>query len=234
MVAIFRREMKSYFTSPIGFIFLAGFYLVSGFLFWQINLVNSITDVSYLFSDVTITLVVLIPILTMRLFSEEKKQKTDQLLLTSPVSLTGMVIGKFLSALAVFATGLAVTLVYGLTMAVYVNIDGAVIFTNILGMLLLGAALIGIGMFISSMTENQVVAIFASFIVILMLFIVQSLSSVLTSAVWQSIISAIAVQSRYNNFAAGIFNLGDAVYYLSIAVVFIFLTVRMLEKRRWS
>jgi ABC-2 type transport system permease protein len=234
MVAILKREMSGYFSSPIGYIFLAGFYLASAVLFWMINIYADTSNMSSLFNILQILQIVLVPILTMRLMSEEKKQKTDQLLLTSPVSLTGMVLGKFFAALAVFAIGLAATVVYALTLAIYVNVDTFVILGNIVGMLLIASALISIGIFISSLTENQVVAVFVSFIVLVTLYLIGSASSAITNPFLQTLLSTVAIFNRYNNFAMGMFNLGDALYYFSVAAIFIFLTVRMLEKRRWS
>jgi ABC-2 type transport system permease protein len=234
MLAIFKREMKGYFSSAVGYIFLAGFFFATAFVFWMGNLAGNTSDMSTLFNSMQFALVFLMPILTMRLMSEEKKQRTDQLLLTSPISLTGMVFGKFLAALIVFAIGLASTVVYALTLAIYVNVDTFVILGNILGTLLLAAALIGIGLFISSLTENQVVAVFVSFIVLLLLYIVGYASGAITNKILLTLVTSVALFTRYTNFAMGIFNLGDAVYYFSIAAVFIFLTVRMIEKRRWS
>jgi ABC-2 type transport system permease protein len=234
MVAILKREFRGYFTSAVGYVFLAVFYFFAAYFFCLDNLASNSTNVSNLFNSMVIIFVIIIPVLTMRLLCEEKKQKTDQLLLTSPISLSGMVMGKFLAALAVFAIGLASMVVFGLTMAVYVNVDTFVIFGNIIGTLLLASAMISIGLFISSLTENQVVSAIASVAVLFVLFLIGSLSSAITNTFLQALVSALSISSRYTNFAMGIFNLGDAVYYFSIAAVFIFLTVRMLEKRRWG
>lgn len=113
MLAILKRELSSYFTSPIGYVFLAVFYFFSGMFFYSVLYSNS-TDISYVFSGMFTVLLFVVPLLTMRLMSEEKKQKTDQLLLTSPVSLTGLVLGKFLAAVCMYAIALAVTVVYSL------------------------------------------------------------------------------------------------------------------------
>ena len=234
MIAIFKRELNSYFSSAIGYTFLAVFYILSAIFFSLANLLYNSSSTSSLFSQIVFIMIFLIPILTMRLMCEEKKQKTDQLLLTSPVSLTGMVFGKFLAALAVFGLGLASTIIYSLTMAIYVELDTAVILGSIVGVLLLAAALIAIGIFISSLTENQVVAAVASLFVMLLLYLINGISSLVSNSILNSILSALSISSRYNNFAMGIFNLSDAIYYFSIAAVFMFLTVRMLEKRRWS
>lgn len=234
MGAVYKREIKGYFSSGIGYIFLAVFYFFAAYFFSQNNLVQNSTDVAGLFTNLNFIIVILIPLLTMRLICEETKQKTDQLLLTSPVSLSGVVLGKFFAALTVFCIGLFSVVIFALTMAAYVNIDAFVILGNFLGTLLLASALIGIGIFISSLTESQVISAVASFFVMLLLSIMGNFSSVVTNKFLQAIISEISISTRYNNFSMGIFNLGDTVYYFSIAALFIFLTVRILEKRRWS
>ena len=159
MGAIYKREIKAYFMSPTAYIFLAVFYVISGFYFVNVNIFGMTTDMSYVFSGVFTIMMILLPLLTMRLFSEEKKQKTDQCLLTAPVGLMGIVMGKFLAALTVFAVAMAVYIPYIL---VLVKLGGGIawasVIGNMVGLLLLGAAFISIGIFISSLTELQIVA----------------------------------------------------------------------------
>ena len=130
MLAILKRELSSYFTSPIGYVFLAVFYFFSGMFFYSVLYSNS-TDISYVFSGMFTVLLFVVPLLTMRLMSEEKKQKTDQLLLTSPVSLTGLVLGKFLAAVCMYAIALAVTVVYSLILAGFASPEWMVVIGNI-------------------------------------------------------------------------------------------------------
>ena len=155
MGAIFRREVLSYFTSPIGYIFLAAFYACSAVSFTNNSLSHGTTQLDAIFGELMIILIVLIPILTMRTLSEEKKNRTDQCLLTSPVSLGGIVAGKFFAAFLIYAMGVAITLVYAVIVSAYAEPDWTVIAGNITGLLLLGAAFIAVGMFCSSLTENQ-------------------------------------------------------------------------------
>ena len=234
MIAIFKREIKGYFSSAIGYIFLAFFIVIASYLFWMTNVMGNTTDVSGLFSILVIFAMILIPVLTMRLLCEEKRQKTDQLLLTSPVSLFGIVFGKFLAALAVYAIGLSSTVLFAFTMAAYIGIDTATVIGNILGTLLFGAALISIGLFFSSLTENQIISFIVSLVVMLFLFIVNTFSSLVNNSVLSSAISSLSTSARYNNFAMGILSLSDVIYYVSVAAIFIFLTIRVLEKRRWG
>lgn len=229
-----RRELSSYFNSPIGYIFLAVFYVFSGFYFFAACLMSNSTDISPVFQSMFTIVLFLIPILTMRLLSEDKKYRTDQALLTAPISLTGLVLGKFLAAVAVFLMSLAITLIYALTVAGFAPPNWAMIFGNFMALLLLGMAFISIGLFISSMTENQVVAAIGGFAAALFLIMIDSLGSIITNPVISSIVTGISFFGRYNDFTAGKFDLSNVVFFLSVCAIFIFLTVRVLEKRRWS
>lgn len=234
MSAIMRRELSAYFSSPIGYIFLTVFYVFSGFYFFAVCLYGNSTDLSGVFSSMFTIVLFLIPILTMRLLSEDKKHKTDQALLTAPISLTGLVLGKFLAAVLMFIVSLSITLVYGVIIAVFAPPNWPMIFGNFAALLLLGMAFISIGMFISSLTENQVVAAIGGFAAALLLVLLDSISGIFNNAVIKSIFNGISFFSRYNGFTAGKFGLDSVVFFLSVCVIFIFLTVRVLEKRRWS
>jgi len=234
MGAIFKREFKAYFTSPIGFILLGIFFFISALLFSSNNLDGNNIDMSSMFDYLIVIYALIIPFITMRLLSEEKKQKTDQCLLTSPVSLPGIVLGKFFSALAFYAISLSYTIVFAIILNCFQPIELWVFIGNLVGMLLLGSSFIAIGLFISSLTENQVIAAIGAVIVNLLLFAIQILSTIFTNTVVTNLINYLAIMPRYSDFAIGLFNLSDAVYFFSIAAVFIFLAVRVLEKRRWS
>ena len=158
MKAIFRRELLAYFTSPLGYVFLSVFYIFAGIFLYFTCLSSGVADLSNTFYFLFIILILLTPILTMRILSEEKKQKTDQLLLSSPVTLTGLVMGKFLAAFLVYALGVVITLVYAVVLSIFATLQWSVIIGNIVGLLLIGAAFIAIGIFVSSLTENQVTA----------------------------------------------------------------------------
>ena len=138
MFAIFKRELKAYFTSPLGYVFLAIFYAFSGLFFYIFSLSVGSTDISSVFLMMFIVLMVFVPLLTMRLLSEDKKQKTDQLILTAPVSLLSIVMGKFLAAYAIFAIGVAVMPVYGFVMSTFATVSWLPIWGNTVGLLLLG------------------------------------------------------------------------------------------------
>ncbi len=235
MMAILKRELSSYFTSPIGYVFLAVFYFFSGLFFYSV-LYSNTTDITYVFSGLFTVLLFIVPLLTMRLLSEEKKQKTDQLLLTAPVSLTGLVMGKFLAALCMYAIALSVTVVYALILAGFASPEWMVVIGNIFGALLLGAALISIGLFISSMTENQMIAAVGSFAVMMFILMMDSFATMLPAAFSfvGALLQSLSFMTRYTELTTGILNIGTVLFFVSVAVVFNFLTVRVLEKRRWS
>ena len=233
MFAILKREMQNYFASPIGYIFLAVFYFFAGMFFSSV-LYSNTTDITYVFSSLFTVLIFIIPLLTMRSMSEDKKQKTDQLLLTSPLNLTGLVVGKFLAAFLMYCIALAVTVVYALILATFAAPEWTVVVGNIFGALILGAALISIGVFISSLTENQLIAAVGSFAVMMFIMMIDGFASLIPVDFISNIILSLSFMSRYEDFVAGILNISNVLFFVSIAVVFIFLTVRVLEKRRWS
>ena len=228
MFAIFKRELKAYFTSPLGYVFLAIFYAFSGLFFYIFSLSVGSTDISSVFLMMFIVLMVFVPLLTMRLLSEDKKQKTDQLILTAPVSLLSIVMGKFLAAYAIFAIGVAVMPVYGFVMSTFATVSWLPIWGNTVGLLLLGGIFVSIGLFISSLTENQMIAAIGGFFINLMILLMNTLKSALPNGFLQDVLSSISVYSRYSEITSGIFSL------VSVIFIFLFLTVRVLEKRRWA
>lgn len=234
MFAIFKRELKAYFTSPLGYVFLAIFYAFSGLFFYIFSLSVGSTDISSVILMMFIVLMVFVPLLTMRLLSEDKKQKTDQLILTAPVSLLSIVMGKFLAAYAIFAIGVAVMPVYGFVMSTFATVSWLPIWGNTVGLLLLGGIFVSIGLFISSLTENQMIAAIGGFFINLMILLMNTLKSALPNGFLQDVLSSISVYSRYSEITNGIFSLSSLIFFVSVIFIFLFLTVRVLEKRRWA
>lgn len=235
MTAIFKRELKAYFDSPIGYILIAIFCCLTGGYFALACVLSLNSDLAPVFQFIsTWVLMVFAPILTMKLFSEERKLKTDQLLITSPVSLTGIVMGKFLSAMCMFLIAMCINIVYLLVATIFGHPLIASFIGNFIGVTLLAGAVISMGLFISSLTENQVVAAFASFGLVIGLLLLSSLSSSVTNPVLASVINWVSIYNRFQEFNYGVCSVESLIYYISITVIFLFLTVRVLEKRRWS
>lgn len=235
MGAIFRRELKAYFTSPIAYIFIAVFYLYTAVFFTIYNLFGGTTDMSVPFSNAFNILMFLLPLLTMRLFTEERRQKTDQCLLTAPVSLFSIVMGKFLAAVCVFLCAMAIYVLYVLTLTA---LAGTLAWAEIIGyftaLLLLGASFISIGIFFSAVTENQIVAAIVSFIVIMGLYIIDMLAASMPIEWIKTVMNSLGFYTRYYEFTTGIFSIPSTLFFLSAIFIFNFLTVRTLEKRRWA
>ncbi len=234
MFAIMKRELLSYFTSPLGYVFIAVFYLFSGIFLFLFTLTSQSADMSYVYTGMFFVMLIMIPILTMRLMAEENKQKTDQLLLTSPVSLPRLVMGKFLSAFSILLICMLIFLVYGIVLSCFASVNWAVILGNIVGMLLLGALCVSAGLFVSTLTENQMIAAVGSIGLNIAFILVDSFASVMPTKFLQEVIYSLSFFSRYNEFTIGIFSLSNIFFFASVAFIFLFLTVRVLEKRRWS
>lgn len=234
MKAVFQREIRAYFTTPIGYIFIGMFLVASGFMFTYVNLLNRSPRLDGILSNLLPIFMFLIPILTMRLLSEERNMKTDQILLTSPVSVWGIVLGKYFAAVCVYLITLLLTLLYLIVIGIHGKPAYAEIFCGYFGFALLGMCFISIGIFISSLTENQAVSAVATFVILLLLYIADWLST-LTSIKWLvAFIDWFSVTRRYTEFSIGIINLSPIIYYLSFAFIFIFLTVNSVERRRWN
>ncbi|MBQ3066153.1 MAG: ABC transporter permease subunit [Clostridia bacterium] len=237
MSAIFKREMRAYFTSPIGFIFVAIFFIINGALFSYFTLqAGSSSDISNYFLLVLFLFIILIPLLTMKLFCEERKQKTEQLLLTAPISLIDMVGAKFFAAYIMFAgTFLASAVCNLIPYFIYCeDVNLASILGNIVGILLIGGAFVAIGMFVSALTENQFVAAITTMAVIAFLLFINFANAYIGSAPVRVVLSWISIFARFFDFTYGILNLSSLLYYASVMFIFLFLTVRVYENRRWS
>ena len=205
-----------------------------GVYFWQVVMSGSSYYMTQVYSIMFTWCMLFLPALTMKTFSEERKNKTDQALLTAPVSVTSIVWGKFLSAFCVYLFTMLITLVPVFIIGAFSDPSWQLIFGNIVATLLYGAAIIAIGVFISSLTESQIVALVATVGVSILLMLVDSFSGLIDNAVFQTIVNWISFQSRYTPFTNGIFNVSSVVFFLSVVVVFNFLTARKLESRRWS
>jgi ABC-2 type transport system permease protein len=289
MVAVFLRELRAYFQGIIGFVFMGFFLLISGLFFTVMNLLQSSPEYNSVLGSITFIFLIVVPILTMRLFTEEARQRTDQLLLTSPLSITSIVLGKYLAAQAVFLLTLVITFLYPILISTVSigRIAVAHIIGAYIGFFLLGSTFIAVGLFVSSLTDNQMIAAVVTFSSLLFVWILdwiqQAVPSDQTSGLIFSAILGIAVAlfvyltirnwivtilvvlagtalivvlsvldakgyegfivrflqwfsllKRFGDFNKGVLSLSPIVYYISFCAAFIFLTVRIIEKRRWK
>lgn len=243
MKAIFKREFASYFKSPLGYIFLGLFLAFSSLVFFVSNVNYGTTIMTDYFMINCYIFIVAVPLLTMKMFSEERKLKTDQLLLTSPVSVSEIVFGKFLSGIAVLGIAVGATLLYLVFMKLYGNPAVAQSLVGYLGILLYGAMLTAMGMFISSLTQSQVISAVATLALVGVLSFVGSIKVDFTTlfngtfsflgTFFNGALNFLNINDRFSDFAAGTLNIVPLVYFLSITALFILLTIRVIEKRRW-
>lgn len=288
MFAVFKRELRAYFTSPIGFIVVGLFVFLSAIFFAATNLLGASAEYNGILGTMAFILLLVVPLLTMRLLTEEARQHTDQLLITSPLSVTAVVIGKYLAAAAVYLITLLVTVLFPVMMSFFslLGLEWWKILGGYIGLFLLGAAFIAVGMFFSSITESQIVAAFTTFAALLVMWIIDTLSSMVPTGwlygvafvalvaaglaflVWLSTRSALAtlltvlvlggaiaalaivnrqlfegliakvmawfsLLKRYEDFNLGILGLSPVIYYLSFSAAFVFLTVRLIDRKRW-
>ncbi|MDO5560447.1 MAG: ABC transporter permease subunit [Oscillospiraceae bacterium] len=234
MGAIFRREMSTFFTSPIAYVFLSAFYLFSGFFFVNGTLAYATSDMSGVFSSIFLVLIFLIPLMTMKMLSEEKKQRTDQGLLTAPISITSIVLGKYFAAMILYTIGISMFLVYALILEFFGSVSWSIVLSNFVALWFLGAAFVAVTLFISSLTENQIIAAVVGFLALMIFYLLDSIATMIPVKFISTILTNLSFYSKYNEFVNGLFNLSSVLYFISAAVVFNFLTVRVFEKRRWS
>ena len=241
MGAIWKREMQNYYLTSIGYVFMGIFLLVGGVMFFLGNIMSMTPSVATLLGNLNYIFMLTVPILTMRLLSEEKRTKTDQLLLTSPRSLWDIVLGKYLAASTVVALTTSCTLAYVFILSRYTNqLYPAAIACNYLGFLLLCLSYVAIGVLMSALTESQVSAAVLTLGVNVLLEVLESVFSSEaftlpgTLSFLRPVLSWFRLYSRYNQFAAGRLSFANVLYYLSFSGLMLFLTVRVLDRRRWS
>ena len=181
MLAVLKRELDSYYYSAIGYVFMGCFLLIAGIFFTFGNIMSASSSVGTLFSNITFIFILIVPILTMKLMSDERKSKTDQLLLTSPVSIPGIVLGKFLAEVVVFALPLTVAVIMPLILTAFGTVSLVSAFSALFAYLLLGAACLAVGTWISALTENQIIAYLATFGALLIAYLMNGIKSLFTS-----------------------------------------------------
>ena len=228
MKAIFNREFNSYFTSMLGYVFLTIFLLLTGVMFYVVNIRFMTARMTNFFSIVNNWALFLLPLLTMRLFSEDRKQKTDQLLLTAPISTKEIVFGKYLAAFGIFMVGVLITLIYPVILAFTGNLPIAETISCYVGFILLCSAILAM----SSITESQIVAAVATYGVLIFTLLLGSVASNVSNEIIVKILLWLSPVQRFSDFTLGILNFEPIIYYLSITGLFLFFTVMVFERRR--
>lgn len=248
MFAIYKKELRSYFINAIGYVyvgvFLAAAAIICGLTTWH----EQSYDTSSYFTMLIFAFIILIPLLTMKLFAEEKKLRTEQLLLTAPVSIWQMILGKFLAAFTLFTGTVLVSCINFFPLYSYARAERAEasyselhigpvtaeIITCVIGIILLGAAFIAIGLFVSSLTENQLAAAVITIAIIAVMLVLNVVNQYIDVYFIRMIIDWVCVMSRFGNFTTGVLDFSAMLYYLSITGVFLLLTARVYDKRRWG
>ena len=229
------KELKSYFLSPIAYIFIIVFLVITNFLFFQTFFINNQAEMRGYFEFLPYIYLIFVPAITMRSWAEEKRNKTIELLLTLPLKDTQIVAGKFFAALAFLTITLSCSITVPITIAILGNPDMGVIIGSYIGAILLGAAYISIGMWISSLTENQIVALIGGVVVITLFLLVGHplvLNFVPSNLV--PLLSFLGLATHFDSICRGIIDSRDVIYYLTIIAFFLFLNVQSLESRKWE
>lgn len=231
MKAIYKREMLAYFTSGTGYVFIGVFMFLSGLFFNMEMFKNRVGSVSGIMPVCMVILMLLMPIVTMRLIAEEKANKTDQLLFTSPVKTGEIVMGKYFAAFTVFIISTMTTLPYVIIAAVWGDIALGETAASYIGYALFGALLTALGLFISSLTESQVIAAVLTYGVTLLLFFSSQINTGIDAI--DAIIGLFQISEWNESFSMGVIAPSGVVYYLSFTVLFLILCTRRMESRRW-
>lgn len=287
MKAVFRHELSSYFRTMTGYLFIGFLLLFVGVYSYVYNIQNSLANFEYVLSGMSFVFLLIIPVLTMGVIADEKRKNTDQLLYSLPLSMTEVVLGKYFAMLVVLLIPTAVICFYPLILNLFGNVYLLKTFGAILGFFFLGAALIAVGMFVSSLTESPAVAAGICFLLLLLNYFMSSLSGYLpatatpslialtalvliaaliiwmmtksigaagifaaagvavlvimyfVNATWfaglfPNIMSGLSLFDRFNSFVDGVFDVKALIFYLTVCVLFVFLSIQSMDKRRWS
>ncbi|WP_127580260.1 ABC transporter permease subunit [Paenibacillus koleovorans] len=228
--AICKKELQMYFYSPVAYVAFALYFVISGFFFSSNFIYSQVVDVRMLSGNTTLIFLFVIPLLTMRLVSDELRQGTDELLLTSPTSIGEIIIGKYLSALIVQFMLVAGSLLYPFIMSRYGELDQPVLWMMMLSMFLTGAAMMAVGLFASSLSAHQMVAAIAGFAMLLILWLIDWLGD--TMGKGRELFAKFSIVGRGRNFDKGILDFSDFLFFVMLAAVFVLLSIQILERKR--
>ena len=236
MLAIYKREVVSYLRSFIGFLFMAFLLFFVGLYFVAYNVAYGYPYLSMALSSSSFVFFIAVPVLTMKVLAEERKNKTDQLILTAPVSVGKIVLGKYLALVTLFAIPVLIICIYPLVLSAFGSVPMPEAYTAIFGFLLYGMTCLAIGLFVSSITESQVIAAVVGFAVLFVGYLMSGICSMISSTgnIVTKILSGYDLLSSFSQFMNGTFSLSSVVYFLSLIGFFLFLTTQSIQKRRWS
>lgn len=252
--AVFKKEMRIYFTTPLAYAIFFVFLLVTGFFFYvyfsgfamvsmqammnpqaarDVNITEWVMRPLFTSFISIILFLSLIPMLTMRLFAEERRSGTIELLLTYPVRDGGLLAAKFLAALALYGAMLVLTLAYPAIMRYFTPLEWGPLLTMYLGLVLMGSMFLAIGLFFSSVTENQIVAALATFAMLLLLWSI-GFAADAAGGTTGTVLRHLSVVERFDSFSKGLLDTKDVIYFVNVTLLALFLTLRTLEARRWK
>lgn len=229
---IFKKELKSYFVSPLAYTVVAVFLLITGYFFYVIFVNTREASLRILFGNMSIIMLLISPILTMRLLAEERKMGTDEFLFTSPVKSAEAVLGKYFASVCLFLFMAALSLEYLVIIRALGEPEMGPLYTGYFGLMLLGASYAAIGLFASSLSDNQMVSAMVSFGILLMFWVIDWISSALTSPSLVRFLNSLSMLSHYDSFQKGVIDTTDLFYFFAVIFVFLFSTSKMVESRR--
>lgn len=236
MLAIFKREFKSYFQNVIGWLFVAALLAVYGLYFYVYNLKNGYPYISYDLKGIGFIMMIAVPILTMRSLSDEKKTKTDQLMLTSPVSVGRIVAGKYLAMAAVYTIDIALFALSPLVLSIYGKVALSEAYVALFGYWLYGLSCIAVGLFISSISESVIISAILTFAALFLSYMMQSITGLISSSgnLLTKVLDCFDLYTPFENFVSGCFSVTSAAYYVTVTLLLCFFTTQSIQKRRWA
>jgi len=249
VLAIAGKELRSYFASPIAYVVIGFFAFLFGYFFYAMLIIFNQQSAQFegqgggadinqqlirpLFLNASVILLFVLPLITMRTYSEEKRSGTIELLLTSPLTDVQIILGKFLGAMGLYAAMIAITAVHMALLFSYGNPEWKVVVTGYIGLLLMGGCFISVGLLISSLTKNQIVSGMATFAVFLLLWVINWIAS-FTGPTTQSVLNYLSITDHFDDFTRGILDTKHLVYYFSVMSFGLFLTARSVDTERWK
>ncbi len=230
--SIFKREVKSYFTSPIAYVLMGIYLALSAYFFTAVIFYTEEASLHLVLGNMGVTLLFITPVLTMRLISEERRQGTIELLFTSPLTATHIILGKFLGVLFLYVVALLISGEFALFLKLFGNPENGPLISGYLGLFLMGTSFLAVGLFASSLTENQIVAAVITFF-LLLFFWISGWAADMTGGIWKNFFQNLSIFNHFDSFRKGVVDLTDLLYYLSLIFLFLFLSVKIIDSRRW-